>query len=111
MQKDEIKSGMSFEDREGNQGRFLMRNDKMILCHFLGVWEPLSSFREDLIFPNISDLDIMKVYDIEKSSKMLNKEIKRILLWERPEQKLIRIKGKDFSEDTIAEALKSHCDW
>ena len=114
MQKDEIKSGMSFEDRKGNQGRFLMWDNDIILCYFRSTWTFLSYFSEDLIYSGSSGnsgLDIMKVYYIQDRHKMLNKEITTDLLWERFEPKLIRIKGKDFSEDTIAEALKSHCDW
>jgi cold shock CspA family protein len=77
------------------------------------VWFPLSSLPEDLYERGCgfdSQHDVMKVKRPKHNESFAPCNwVHCHVIWEYKEQKMIEIKGKKYSEESIIEALKAHC--
>lgn len=82
MKKDQLKTGMWIEDREGERATILLNTNDGDIASGENVWMPLSSLRDDLTALYGKDSDVMKVF--QPSSNMdyhCGQSMK--LIWER----------------------------
>lgn len=94
MKKSDLKTGMVAERRDGSLAMVMLGHHKDNDCFAsqIGGWTGLTNYNTDLITKDgVSDLDIMKVYEIPvyNTSSFFNGDLDFLggaLIWEREEK-------------------------
>lgn len=88
MKKEDLKTGMRVEDRNGEikiVSVGISSDDAFINSR--GIYIYMSSYSSDLINYNYNEFTIVKVYDAPEGRKVFNDLYKGELLWQRDETK------------------------
>ena len=91
MKKEDLKTGMLVEQRDGKKGIVLLKTSKGDIVggdcgRELKIWYPFSQIKDDLTDIGDEKFDIVKVYDLKHNSNALSPNIEdKNLLWERQE--------------------------
>ena len=116
MKKSDLKTGMRIVTRDDSIMLVLLNTEHGdIVCTANMGWDYIKNYRDDLTScGNLNEnLDIVEIYDAKEGHEYQKnlEETKEIfsLIWERKEEKLIVIAGKEYSEHTVKKALQEYC--
>jgi len=122
MKKSDLQTGHIIETRSGETGLIAKNNvygeDAVIFNK--GNWTSLDGFTEDLYWYGVhyinmkiertsfcETVDIMKVYEPILPTEFLSRDRKKLkLIWERDENKYIKIDGKKYDKNMVMERIK-----
>lgn len=120
MNKNNLKTGMTVEDRRGFRAKVLLgtANGDILAgtdeSRGKHTWSPLSFLSSDLRTPSLlspwttdNDRDIIKVYDM--NSNIFGASTSRVgdLLWTRNE-KMVSVCGKKYSEASLKRMIEAY---
>lgn len=99
MRKEDLKSGMSVELRNGDVGLLVDTEFGLIIQYEAENWDYLNEYKEDLTCLNIKECDIVKVRKPLRPSEITRSYLKMgRIIWERNE-------AKEMTVEEISKAL------
>lgn len=113
MKKNDLKTGMSFEFRNGKKGRVLrglpstnFREGDLVFGLFPSEFMSGDSYTEDLKYDGDNrEYDIVKIYDKESDCNLMRHKIVKPVIFDRTQtiEITVKVNGKEVPINTISE--------